>query len=108
MALVKIGVEAFTVSTSVLSPDDGSVINGETLLAVFHHRSGGNIYQNISSDPTAGGATGDHPQYAEDMWQVWGYDNIKNFRMIKQSGADDAVVHVQYYGTGATSARAKS
>ena len=102
MALSKIGVENITVSTSVVSL---TPTNGEVLLAIIHHRSGGNIYQNTNSDPTAGGAAGDHPQYLEDIWKVWGYDNINNHRMIKLTSESDAVVAVQYYGTKAATPR---
>ena len=97
MALKQIGGENITVSNAVIGPT-AAQITTELHMASFVHLSGGDINMNIFTDPEAAAVNGDFPSEVGDKWEIWGPDDIQSFRMIRQ--ASDAVVAVQYFGTG--------
>ena len=100
MPLNRIGGEDITVSTTAIGPTATQVTN-EVLMAVFAHRSGGEVHWNISVDPTAAGSNGDIDQADGDKWGIWGHDNVLNMKMIR-TGGSDGIIAVQYFGTGRT------
>ena len=95
--LINIDGENITVSSTAIGPTTAKVTDA-VVMASFYHKSGGDIHFNTVSDPTAAGVTGDFPAVVTNKWEIWGNDEIKTFRMIRQSS--DAVVAVQYYGDG--------
>jgi len=99
MSLTAIDGENITVSTIAIGPT-ASKITRRVEMGVFWLKSGGKIYHNIKTPPTDAGVTGDMGQSLDDRWEIWGQDNVKNFKMIKRTSEADAVVAVQYFGTG--------
>ena len=103
MALVQQAAETITVAgtatgvTSSLLEDSGKPLN--RFVAKFQHRSGGKIYGLASASPGAGGGNGEEGVIAGDEWTVTGYEDLKNFKMIKRTSESDAIVDVQLYGT---------
>lgn len=101
MPLVAIGDEDITVSTSAIGPTAGEVTN-EVRMASFHLVSGGSIFHRMTGTPDKDRGNGEIGQIADDHWDVWGHNNIKNFLMVKRDGEADALIGVQYFGTGKT------
>ena len=101
MALVALSAETITVSTTAIGPT-ASKVTTKVISASFSHRSGGKLFHLTSSAPVAGGGNGEFGQNITDMWEIWGNDNIRNFKMIKQTGEADATIDIQYWGEGTT------
>lgn len=101
MTLVAIDGENITVSTTAIGVTT-SEITSPVRMGVFWLKSGGKIYHNMKTTPTAAGVTGDIGQAVGDRWEIWGSDALKNFRMVKRTGEADAVVAVQLFGDGAS------
>ena len=93
--------EDITVSTTAIGPTVVNIPSG-TIMASFVCRTGGKIIWNITTIPIDTGAAGDVPQQTDDRWEIWGYDNIIDMKMIKQNGQSDQTVAVQYFGEGKT------
>lgn len=100
MALVQIGGENLTVSSTVKGPT-ATEVTDEVVMAEFLHKSGGDIFMQAEADPTASGTNGDFPAVPLDRWRIWGHDEVQSFLMIRQ-GATDAEIAAQYFGTGKT------
>lgn len=98
-ALVQRDGENITVSSTAIGPTAAKVTS-EVMAASFWLKSGGKIHHNTKTTPTAAGVTGDIGCILDEKWEVLGHDEVLNFRMVKQTGEADAVVAVQYYGTG--------
>jgi hypothetical protein len=97
--LVQRGGENITVSTVSIGPT-AATVGDETQAAMFWLKSGGKIHYNTKTTPTAAGVTGDIGRILDEKWEVEGHDEVLNFKMIKQTGEPDAVVAVQYFGSG--------
>lgn len=100
MALVKVNGENLAVTTAAVVKPTASKVTGRVIMATFHHRSGGKLNCNVGTNPTGAGVTGDWGQQVEDKWEIWGYPNVLDFRMIGQTGAADATVAAVYWGEG--------
>jgi len=107
MALAFIAAEEITVSTAVIGPSSVTtpVITNKVVMAVFQHKDGGIInhltgIDNTEGVPGAGGGAGEIEEFIGNKWEYWGYNNINNVGMIKQTGEGDATITVQYYGQG--------
>ena len=105
MALTQIGGEVITVSTVVIGitstllvDSDGNTLNVKE--AIFQHESGGQIRGDAEKVPGAPAADGSEGRRfsATAEWKVTGFDDLVNFRMIKETGVDDAIVGVQLFG----------
>jgi hypothetical protein len=103
MALVQISEEQITVSsssigvTSTLLVDTSGDVTG-VKIARFAHESGGIIRVNAKTAPAANGTVGAQKTIG-DEWQVSGFDDLNNFRMIKETSESDATVNVMLFGT---------
>ena len=100
MALLPIDGENITVSATAIGAT-ASKITSPVIMGTFWLKSGGKIHHNMKTTPTAAGATGDIGEALDDKWQIWGNDQLKDFKMVKRTGEADAVVAVQYFGSGA-------
>lgn len=98
MALVQIDGENITVTDTAIGPSSGKV-TGDIESAVFHHVSGGDINGQTKVTPVAAGAAGDSPHFLGNRWRIWGNDEIKNYKMVRQ-GSVNATIAVQYFGIG--------
>lgn len=103
MALVGIGDEELTVSTTGVNITTGEITT-KVLMAVIQHRSGGKIYERIdvggSSGPSAGAGNGEFERIVGDIWEVWGHPDLNRIEWIKQTGEADATLAVQTFGEG--------
>lgn len=97
MALVQIGGEDITVSSTAIGPTTTEVTD-EVIVAEFQVKRGGALYCNTKDTPTAPGTNGDIGQTIGSRWRVTGHDEVLNFKMIATD--IDATVAVQYFGTG--------
>jgi len=102
MALIQQAAETITVDTAIgitasLLETTGAPLN--RFVADFQHRSGGKIFGLASAAPDAAGGNGEKEYVVGSEWKVTGYEDIKNFKMIKQTGESNATVDVQLYGT---------
>lgn len=97
MALVQIGGENITVSSTAIGPTAAEVTD-EVFVAEFQVKRGGALYCNTKDTPTAPGTNGDIGQGIGSRWRVVGHDEVLNFKMIATDV--DATVAVQYFGTG--------
>jgi hypothetical protein len=93
--------ENITVSATAIGPTAAKV-TGNVYAALFWLKSGGKIHHNTLTTPTAAGVTGDIGRILDEKWEVEGADEVLNFKMVKQTSEPDAVVAVQYYGSGRT------
>ena len=99
--LVQRDGENITVSTTAIGPTVAKVTD-EVSAALFWLKSGGKIHHNTKTTPTAAGVTGDIGRILDEKWEVEGHDEVLNFKMVKQTAEPDAVVAVQFYGSGKT------
>tara|TARA_Y100000034_G_scaffold88013_1_gene105583 strand:+ start:268 stop:600 length:333 start_codon:yes stop_codon:yes gene_type:complete len=102
VALRQISEEQIIVSTASIGITSTLLVdaNGNTvgiIHADFQHRSGGIIQINAQTAPAADGSVGIERTIG-DEWRVIGFEDLKNFRMIKQTGESDAVVNVTLFG----------
>lgn len=102
MALVAIATEVITVSTIKIGITPTLLVdtNGDPTRAIyakFQHSSGGAIHTNPLNDPVQADGD-DFKRVITSVWEVWGYDDMKNFQMIKQSGESDAEIVVHIFG----------
>lgn len=94
------------VSTSVVGIDDaaGLTLDGDIHMALIMHKSGGKIHElsgkGAAGTPVAGGGAGEHEREEGDEWEVWGGEDLKHVRWVKETGESDAVIAIQLYGTG--------
>ena len=96
-AKVVIGDETITVSTVAIGPTTAEVSN-RVDLATFHLVSGGTLNWRIGNTPIAAGGAGETGQVADDHWEVSGFQNIRDFLMVKRTAESDAIVGVVYWG----------
>ena len=105
MALRQLGGEVITVSTVVigitstlLEDADGKWLN--VIEAIFQHESGGQIRGDAEKVPGAPAADGSEGRrfVTTAEWKVTGADDLKNFRMIKETSEADATIGVQLFG----------
>ena len=104
MALRAKSTEEITVSSSAIGVTASLLVSSDGLttgvvMGSFQHASGGDIHINPINDPVAGDGD-DMKKIARDIWEVWGFDDLQNFQMIKQTGASDAKVVVHLFGEG--------
>ena len=99
MSLKQRAGEDITVAGTAIGPTEATV-DGEILMAEFSHREGGSIFAQSAATPVAAGAAGDFEYTNGDHWRIWGFDDIKAFKMVKRTGHPDAIIAVQYFGTG--------
>ena len=103
MALRAKSTEEITVSSSAIGVTAGLLVSDGAptgvVMGVFQHASGGDIHINPINTPVAGDGD-DMKKIARDIWEVWGFDDLQNFQMIKQTGASDAKVVVHLFGEG--------
>lgn len=103
MALRQISAETITVQGTAIGITSTKLVDasGNTLDIVrahFQHRSGGKIFALASATPAAAGGNGEQQFTVGDDWEVIGFDDLKTFKMIKQTGEADAVIDVQLEG----------
>ena len=100
--LVSIGDEEITVSATSIGPT-ASEVTDNVKMAVFQVVASGNqdLRSRMNADPVAGGGNGELFHTVADLpiWEVWGHDNVLNFKMIKTGGTDHTVAIV-YFGSG--------
>lgn len=103
MALRAKSTEEITVSSTAIGVTAGLLVSSGAptgvVMGSFQHASGGDIHINPINDPVAGDGD-DMKKIARDIWEVWGFDDLRTFQMIKQTGADDAKVVVHLFGEG--------
>jgi len=102
MALRQLSEEQITVSTSSIGITSTLLTNAAgadlgILMVTMQHRSGGKIQVNANTAPAADGSVGDEKTIG-DEWKISGWDDINNFRMIKQTSESDATINVMLFG----------
>ena len=99
MALRPIGAEDITVSSSAIG-FTSSALPTKVLMARVQHKSGGNAWYRSDDDPVTAGNAGEFDFRQFDEVEVWGDKAMSTIKWIKQSGAADATLAVQYFGEG--------
>lgn len=102
MALVALATEEITVggaaigiTATLLVDADGKTLGA--VMAKFQHASGGDIHSNPVNTPVAADGD-DFKRSVGNIWEVWGYDDLTNFKMIAQTGESDAKVVMHLFG----------
>lgn len=97
MALNEQSAETITVSSTAIGITSG-LLTSRVFMARMQHRAGGMINHLISSTPVAGGGAGECQRTIGEEWEVWGANDLRDFKMIKQTAESDATIDVQLYG----------
>ena len=97
MALIQLSAETITVSTTAIGITE-SLRGGNIITAVFQHRAGGRVNGLASAVPDLNGGNGEFDFGPGDSWEVVGFQDIRDFKMVKQNGLTDATIEVQLLG----------
>jgi hypothetical protein len=102
MALTPIGGEKITVSSTALGFTAAQIppTKNRVIMARVQHRSGGNLFHLAHQSPVAGGTSGEFDFRQHDEIEVWGDKALTATKFIIQTGEDDGIIAVQYYGEG--------
>src|SRR3990167_5932241 len=102
MALIQIGEEDITVSTTAIGCTTAEITAG-VLQIMITHKAGGKTHYNLRGStqaPTAGGTEGSGTFEKGQVMRVVGDTDIHGIRFILQSGEPAATLAIQYFGDG--------
>ncbi len=100
MALVPIGDEQITVSTSSIGFTTAEVTTKVVLARCENIGSGGVIWWRPTGTASNSGANGEGRLAQYDSIEFYGQRAILSVEFIKNSGDSDVSLNVQYYGEG--------
>ena len=100
MALKSIDSEAITVDATAGGVSfTSATLTGQVLMASCRLETGP-VRINTINAPTAGGSEGSLLKNIGDEFEIWGSDDLKNFRAIRTTSTSGTLA-VIYQGTGA-------
>lgn len=102
MALKQLADERITVAATAVGFTESEYIKGNSFSNVLIVECGvetAQIRVNCLTTPTAGGSEGSRLKNPGDVFRVTGFDDIKNFRAIRE-GSSSGYLSCQFFGVG--------